>query len=107
MFDMKQFSSAMKKIAEEKCISEANVFETIEAAIAAAYKREYGEKGQIINAKMDPETGVLSITQTHYVVEGMDEEGNITGPLPVKVVEEKPDFQDRKSTRLHSSHSQI
>jgi len=99
MFDMKQFSSAMKQIAEEKGISEANVFETIEAAIAAAYKREYGEKGQIINAKMDPETGVLSITQTHYVVEGMDEEGNITGPLPVKVVEEKPDFQDLEGGR--------
>ena len=99
MFDMKEFASAMKQISEEKGISTESVFETIEAAIAAAYKREYGEKGQIIKATMDPDTGVLSMTQTHYVVEGVDEEGNITGPLPVKVVEEKLDFQDMEGTR--------
>lgn len=99
MFDMKEFASAMKQIAEEKGISAESVFETIEAAIAAAYKRDYGKKGQIIKAKMNPETGVLDMTQTHYVVEGVDEEGNITGPLPVKVVEEKPDFQDMEGTR--------
>ncbi|MBP9822230.1 MAG: transcription termination/antitermination protein NusA [Candidatus Pacebacteria bacterium] len=99
MFDMKEFASAMKQISEEKGISAESVFETIEAAISAAYKREYGEKGQIIKASMDPETGVLKMTQTHYVVEGMDEEGNITGPLPTKVIEEKPDFQDLEGTR--------
>jgi len=99
MFDMKEFASAMKQISEEKGISAESVFETIEAAIAAAYKREYGEKGQIIKAAMDQETGALEMTQVHYVVEGMDEEGNITGPLPVKVVEEKPDFQDLEGTR--------
>ena len=96
---MKEFASAMKQISEEKGISAESVFETIEAAIAAAYKREYGEKGQIIKATMNPETGVLSMTQTHYVVEGVDEEGNITGPLPTKVVEEKPDFQDMEGAR--------
>lgn len=98
-FDMKEFASAMKQISEEKGISAESVFETIEAAIAAAYKREYGEKGQIIKATMDPETGVLEMTQTHYVVEGVDEDGNITGPLPTKVIEEKPDFQDMEGTR--------
>ena len=57
---MKEFASAMKQISEEKGISAESVFETIEAAIAAAYKREYGEKGQIIKATMDPDTGVLT-----------------------------------------------
>ncbi len=99
MFDVKQFGSAIKQIAEEKGISEQSVFDTIEAAIAAAYKRDYGKKGQIIRAKLDQETGKLEMTQIHYVVEGMDEEGNITGQLPIKVVEEKPDFQDIESTR--------
>src|SRR3989344_9327113 len=99
MLDTKQFGSAIKQIAEEKGISEESVFETIEAAIAAAYKREYGKKGQIIKAKLDMETGNLDITQVHYVVEGVDEEENITGQLPMKVVEEKPDFQDMEGTR--------
>ncbi len=94
MFDIKQFVSAIKQISEEKGISEASVLETIEAAIAAAYKRDYGKKGQIIKAKLDTESGDLVMTQTHYVVEGVDEEGYLTGTLPTKVMEEKPDPQD-------------
>jgi N utilization substance protein A len=46
MIDTKQFMSAVRQIVEEKGISEQNVLETIEAAIAAAYKRDYGKKGQ-------------------------------------------------------------
>jgi N utilization substance protein A len=97
--DIKQFMSAIKQIAEEKGIPEESVSETIEAAIAAAYKRDYGKKGQIVRTKMDVETGKLDMTQVHYVVEGVDEEGNITGPLPLKVVEEKPDPQDYEGLR--------
>ena len=92
--DTKQFLSAIKQISEEKGIPEASVIETIEAAIAAAYKRDYGKKGQIIKAKLDTESGDLVMTQLHYVVEGVDEEGYLTGTLPIKVMEEKPDPQD-------------
>ena len=95
--DTKQFISAIKQISEEKGIPEASVIETIEAAIAAAYKRDYGKKGQIIKAKLDTESGDLVMTQLHYVVDGVDEEGYLTGILPTKVVEEKPDPQDYDS----------
>ena len=92
--DTKQFISAIKQISEEKGIPEASVIETIEAAIAAAYKRDYGKKGQIIKVKLDTESGDLVMTQLHYVVDGVDEEGYLTGTLPTKVMEEKPDPQD-------------
>lgn len=82
MLDTKQFISAIKQITEEKGIPEGKVVETIEAAIAAAYKRDYGEKGQIIKAKLDQETGDVKITQIKYVVEGVDEEGNVIGEIP-------------------------
>lgn len=72
------------------------MIETIEAAIAAAYKRDYGEKGQIIRAKLNTETGDLGMTQVFYVVEGIDEEGNIIGPLPVKVTEDRQDHEGEK-----------
>ena len=45
------------------------VIETIEMAIAAAYKKDYGEKGQIIRAKLDPATGVVDISQIKIVVD--------------------------------------
>ena len=94
MLDIKQFLIAIKQIAEEKGIPEQSVLETVEVAIAAAYKRDYGKKGQIIKARLDPETGKIKMSQTHYVVDGVDEEGNITGPLPLKLIEEKPDFME-------------
>ncbi len=82
MLDTKQFISAIKQIAEEKGIPEDKVVETIEAAIAAAYKKDYGEKGQIIRAKLDIETGDIAVTQIKFVIEGVDEEGNIIGEVP-------------------------
>src|SRR3989338_3154614 len=99
MLDIKQFLSAIKQIAEEKGIAEESVIETIEAAIAAAYKRDYGKKGQIIRAKLNTGTGELDMTQVLYVVEGADEEGYITGPLPIKVTEDKQDFGDLEKPR--------
>lgn len=97
--DIKQFTSAIKQISEEKGIPEQSVLETIEAAIAAAYKRDYGKKGQIIKSKLNLETGKIDMTQIHFVVDGVDEEGYITGVLPTRIMEEKPDFQDFDRTR--------
>ena len=101
MFDIKQFSSAIKQISEEKGIAEQSVTETIEAAIAAAYKREYGKKGQIIKTKLNMESGDLDVTQVFYVVEGADEEGNITGPLPLKVAEDKQDLETERPRKTN------
>lgn len=99
MLDIKQFLSAIKQISEEKGIAEEHVVETIEVAIAAAYKRDYGKKGQIIKAKLDTATGKLDMTQVFYVVEGMDEEEYITGPLPLKVTEDRQDQENDRFRR--------
>jgi len=66
--DIKSFYSAIAQIAEEKGISPAKVLETIEMAIAAAYKKDYGKKGQIIKAKLDPKTGEVRFWQVKVVV---------------------------------------
>jgi len=55
--DQKQFMSAMSQIAEEKGISQEQIVETLEMAIAAAYKKDYGKKGQNIKVKFDLKTG--------------------------------------------------
>lgn len=71
----------MQQIAEEKGIPQDKVVETIEAAIAAAYKKEYGEKGQIVRAKMDPDTLDFTMTQAKIVVEGVDENDCVLGEI--------------------------
>ncbi len=106
MLDTKQFISAIQQIAEEKGIPRDKIVETIEAAIAAAYKKDYGEKGQIIRAKLDNETGEFTITQVKIVVEGVDEEGYITGELPEAMtkIEERPGGdRDREYSRRSDS----
>ena len=67
--DIKNFTSAIAQIAEEKGILAEKVIETIEMAIAAAYKKDYGKKGQIIKAKLDPETGSVKFWQVKQVVD--------------------------------------
>lgn len=67
--DIKRFSSAIAQIAEEKEISPEKVWEIIEMAIAAAYKKDYGKKGQVIKAKLNPETGEIKFWQVKQVVD--------------------------------------
>jgi len=67
--DLKTFTSAIAQIAEEKGISQEKVIETIESAIAAAYKKDYGKKGQMIKARLDPETGNVKFWQVRKVLD--------------------------------------
>ncbi len=85
MFDIKQFVSAMHQIAEEKSIQESKVLETIEMALAAAYKKDYGDKSQIVRATLNPETADVVFTRMHIVVDGVDEEEYLTGELPEQI----------------------
>lgn len=48
-----EFGSAVMQIAEEKGISKERVLEVVEAALAAAYKKDYGKKGQVIRSVFD------------------------------------------------------
>lgn len=67
--DLKSFASAIQQIADEKGIAREKIFETIEMALAAAYKRDYGKRGQIIRAHLDPASGAVAMTQIKIVVD--------------------------------------
>ncbi len=67
--DIKNFTSAVTQLAEEKDIPKKKVIEIIEAAIAAAYKKEYGERGQVIRTEMDPKTGEIKFFQLKTVID--------------------------------------
>jgi len=69
MFDLKDFSLAINQIAEEKGISKEKILEAIEQAIAAAYKKEYMNKSNIVRSKIDPETAEVKFWQIKIVVD--------------------------------------
>jgi transcription termination/antitermination protein NusA len=91
--DIKNFTSAMAQIAEEKGIPVNKVTECIEAAIAAAYKKEYGEKGQIIRAKLDPVTGDVNFWQVKEIV---SEDAIYTEEELEEMKEKKKEKEERK-----------
>ncbi len=69
MLDLKTFKSALEQLEEERKIPKEKILEAIEQAMAAAYKKDYGKKGQIIRAKFDMETGKTDFYQVKIVVD--------------------------------------
>jgi len=67
--DIKSFHRAIEQIAEARGISAEIIIETIEAAIATAYKKDYGQKGQKIKAKFNPVSGDVKFWQLKLVVD--------------------------------------
>ena len=64
-----EFGSAIMQIAEEKGISKDVVIETIEAALAAAYKKDYGKRGQRIRAEFNSVSGEMKFFLVKDVVD--------------------------------------
>ena len=69
MLDIKTFKSALEQLEEERKIPKEKILDAIEQAMAAAYKKDYGKKGQIIRAKFDLETGKTDFFQVKIVVD--------------------------------------
>jgi N utilization substance protein A len=69
MLNIKELSKALKQVAEEKGLDPDKVLEVIESSIAAAYKKEYGERGEVVKCKMDQKTGELNFWQSKTVVD--------------------------------------
>ncbi|HEY4479230.1 MAG TPA: transcription termination factor NusA [Candidatus Paceibacterota bacterium] len=69
MFDLKVINSVLKQLEEERGIPREKIVEAIEMALATAYKKEYGKKGQIVRAKFNPDTGKTEFFQVKIVVD--------------------------------------
>ncbi len=69
MLDLKTMKTALEALGEERKIPKEKVIDAIEQAFAAAYKKDYGKKGQIVRAQMDVETGKLDFYQVKIVVD--------------------------------------
>jgi len=76
---MSDITNAIKQICEEKNLSYKAVLETIESALAAAYRKDFGEKNQNVKVEFDPETGKSKVFDVKTVVEDMPEEAEIVG----------------------------
>ncbi len=74
-----QLEQVLDQIAEEKGISKEEIISMIEASLAAAFRKDYGEKSQNIVVEFDPETMATKVFDVKTVVgEVEDEQKEIT-----------------------------
>lgn len=69
MFDLKVINSVLSEMEEERGISREKMLDAIEQALATAYKKEFGKRGQIIRTAFDLNTGTTTFEQVKIVVD--------------------------------------
>ncbi len=114
MFDLKTLKKAIEQISEEKGLDPNQVLEAIESSIAAAYKKEYAKRGDVIKCKFDLKTGEVKFWQIKTVVDEttvrMAEEGEEIveaprhEPAPVEGEEERlPRYNEDRHLMLEEA----
>jgi N utilization substance protein A len=84
MLNIKELTKALKQVADEKGLDPDKVLDVIESSIAAAYKKEYGERGEVVRCKLDQKTGELIFSKIKTVVD----------ESTVRFVEENEELQE-------------
>jgi len=95
---MSEITKAIQALCDEKSLSFDSVMETIEAALAAAYRKDFGNKQQNIKVKFDPETGEMQAWDIKIVVDDIAEEALLKGQEELTVRREKAREENRELT---------
>lgn len=69
LFDLKVINSVLTELEEDRGIPREKVIGAIEMALAAAYKKEYGKRGQIIRAAFNNDVGDVEFKQIKIAVD--------------------------------------
>ena len=76
--NIKQLTLALRTIAEEKNLPEETVLEVIEQAIAAAWRRDNGEREQNVRASLNVNSGAATVYVMYDVVDDEEFESPLT-----------------------------
>jgi len=67
--DLQTIQQAIKQIAAEKGLAEESIMETINSALAAAYRKDFGQKNQNIIFEFELKTGKMKVYDKKIVVD--------------------------------------
>jgi len=70
--DFKQLAVAIRAIAEEKNLPEELVADVVQQALAAAWRRDYGDREQEVRVRMNLNTGEVTAYVTKEIVETVE-----------------------------------
>lgn len=86
MLDLKTINLVLAEF-EERGITKEVMVDAIEQAMATAYKKEYGKRGQVVRGILDMNTGTVAFEQVKVVVD----DSMVRFPLEGEEVVEAPD----------------
>jgi N utilization substance protein A len=72
MLDIEKIEQAVNIISAEKKIDKQKIIEIIEAAIKTAYKKDYGDKDEQVNATLNLKEGKLELSVEKTVVKEVE-----------------------------------
>lgn len=84
--DMKQLAQAVKTIAEEKNLPEETVQEVVEQALAAAYRRDYGDREQEVRVTMNLNNGDVDAYVSKEIVDEVQDDHFEIGLAAAQVI---------------------
>jgi len=92
--NIKQLSMAVRTIADEKNLPEETVLSVIEQAIAAAWRRDHGEKDQIVRGELNVNSGIAHVYVGREVVETVGSEAHEISLVDAKKVKKDAKLDD-------------
>lgn len=68
-----KFTQAISQICDEKNLSRDVVMETVKAALASAYKKDYGSRDQEVRVDIDEDTGAIKVYVSKEAVDEVED----------------------------------
>ncbi len=93
MIDLKALKAGLEQMEEERHIPKEKVLSAIEDALVAAYKKDYGKRGQIIRAKFDFDSGKIDFYQVKIVAD--ETITRFDDPLVIEIITPIDDEDER------------
>jgi len=87
-----QLEQALDQIADEKGISREEIISMIEASLAAAFRKDYGEKNQNVVVEFDPENLATKVFDVKIVSE-VGPEGELEDPQKQIILEDAQELK--------------
>ncbi len=95
---MSEITKAIQHLCDEKGLPYDSVMEAIEFALAAAYRKDFGNKQQNIKVKFDPDNGSMKVWDVKTVVEDIAEDVLEASQAELIARREKAREEDRELT---------
>ena len=99
--NVKQMTLAMRTIAEEKALPEDVILGVIEQAIAAAWRRDNGEREQNVRAELNINDGTAKVSVVKTVVEDVENDANQISLEDARKIDENAELGAEVVTETH------